>query len=70
MQATVNRITQSTHFAANGKAEHTFVVSFNVGDHGPFTLNIPKADFNEINVREQMKKVADEIAKLHAPATP
>lgn len=70
MQANVTKITQTTHFNSNNKAEHTFHVQFNVGDHGPFTLPFAKADFTEIHVKEELKKFADNILGIHTPSNP
>lgn len=62
--ATVNRIAQSSSLTPNGKLLTTYIVSFSVGDHGPFQVQIDASGFSAAAVQAAMKPVVDEINAL------
>lgn len=68
MKPQLVRITQSSNFTADGKLNTVYVVQFSVGNHGPFTVQVPRETFNAATVEAAMHAVADEINKL-TPAT-
>ena len=63
----VTRIQQQTNFNSTGQPLVSYVVTFTTGDHGPFTVEIPAADFYPAEV---LKRV-DDLAKIvYAVAQP
>jgi hypothetical protein len=67
MKPKVIKITQTTAFSANGQAQPSYLVQFNVGDQGPFTVQIPGDQFNAQNVQAAMDKFAAEVNPLFTP---
>lgn len=65
---TLQHVTQTNVFETNGTIQRTFVVTFTVGPHGPFTIQIPANDFNAQHVKEAMQKVATEIDQIQTGA--
>ncbi len=47
-----------------GNIEGRIRVGFNVGTHGPFTVAIPKAEFSEQRVEEEIEKIAAPLRRL------
>lgn len=68
MKPTLGKITQSTTFDAAGRLQRSYIVSFMVGDHGPFSVTVPQASFTAEGVRKAMQEVADTIDQIAAPA--
>jgi len=52
----------------NGQFVKSYTVAFMVGDQGPFTVNIPAADFTAQNVQTAMQQVADKINLIRTGA--
>lgn len=61
----VLQVSQLATLDAAGKVQQSYVVRYMVGDHGPFTLNIPVDQFSAARVAEEMQKFAAEIAALN-----
>lgn len=61
---TVVRISQQNTFSQNGVLSLSYLVTFSVGANGPFTVQIPAAEFTAQNVKAAMQKVADQINQL------
>lgn len=57
-------VKQVNTFTATGQQVKTYVITFMVGDQGPFTEQIPGDQFNAPHVQEVMQQVADEINKI------
>ena len=57
-------VRQVNTLSATGALLKTFVITFMVGDQGPFTDQIPGDQFNAANVQAVMQKVANEINKI------
>lgn len=62
------RVTQSSTFTSSGQLSNLYNVSFSVGEHGPFTIQVPAADFNSARVLELMNKQAAEINAIQTGA--
>lgn len=62
----VTMVKQNTTFTATGDVVRTFLVTYTIGDHGPFSLTVPAAEFKAPHVRELMQATADTIGQLTA----
>jgi hypothetical protein len=60
----VNRITQQQVISPNGVITSSYLVNFNVGDHGPFTIQIPADQFNAQTVRQKLTEFASNIQSI------
>ena len=58
------RIQQTSVILPDGKLQPTYVVGYTVGDHGPFTTQVPAGEFTAKPVTAIMNKTAAEIAKI------
>ena len=66
MKPTLNRITQTIQTTPNGQIVSVYQVNFSVGEHGPFTIQIPQSEFSAANVQAAMQKVTDQINAIAA----
>jgi hypothetical protein len=57
----VTRITEVPEFDFAGRVSQTMRIEFMVNTHGPFTHRIPKGDFNENRVRQDLDDWARRI---------
>jgi len=57
----VTRISENSRVNREGLLERIMEVQFTVGDNGPFTLEVPVDEFDEISVREKISSKAREI---------
>lgn len=64
IKPTVTTINQNTVLTPNGRTTTSYTVHFNVGDQGPFSVQIAEPDFNSANVQKAMQAKADEIEKI------
>jgi hypothetical protein len=64
LKPVLGRITQTNVINTNGTITPTYVVSFMVGEHGPFTTQIPAEQFGAAAVKAAMEKVATEISQI------
>lgn len=64
----VTRIQQVTNFSSTGQPQISYAVTFTTGDHGPFTLTIPEAEFNAKTVLERINKFAMTVYEVAPPA--
>ena len=60
----VTLITDETGITAQGATQTQVRIDFMVGENGPFTLRIPKAEFSAERVNKDLEKFADEVVKL------
>jgi hypothetical protein len=67
-QPTVGRIQQTVTFTNTGQPQISYVISFTVGEHGPFTLTIPQAEFSATEVMKRIDELAAKLAAITAPA--
>jgi len=44
-----------------GNVIRTRVVTYKIGDYGPFTLEIPATEFNDAVVRERLEKEREKL---------
>jgi len=58
MEVKVVRTEESTVFAPPGGAAKVYRVTFMVGEHGPFTVDLKQLDFTPTRVREEIEKIA------------
>ena len=66
MKPTLNRVTQTITTTPNGQIVQTYQVNFSVGEHGPFTIQIPQAEFSAANAQAAMQKIADQVNAIAA----
>lgn len=60
----VTVIREQNTFNTAGTLQKSYIVSFDVGTHGPFTVTVPGDQFNAANVQKRMQEVADQINQL------
>jgi hypothetical protein len=58
------RVTQTTQLDTLGKAVYFMRIQYNVDTHGPFTLDIPAAEFTAARATQEMQKVAQQLSAL------
>lgn len=61
MDTKVLKYEQSTTFAVPGGAQAVYRVTFSVGEHGPFTVELKAVDFTPDKIRDAIEKVAATI---------
>jgi hypothetical protein len=49
----------------NGTVQDVIRVSFTVGGQGPYTVDLPKAQYSEINVRAAVAEYAARLSAVH-----
>jgi hypothetical protein len=62
--AVVTRVVQSSVQNPNGTLAVTYNVSFTVGKHGPFLVQVPAAQFNAAHVQQLLAEFANTINAL------
>jgi len=67
-EPTIGRIQQITAFSQTGQPIVSYVVSFTVGEHGPFSITIPAAEFTAPEALKRVNEFAAKIAGITAPA--
>lgn len=60
----VQNVTQVATLTTDGKTQFHYNVRFMVGPDGPFTIQIPQAEFTAANVKQKMEAFATEINQL------
>lgn len=65
MEVKIIDIAESSRLDKRGSFEKIMVASFEVGDLGPFTEEMPLVQFTRDKMMEQIEKRADEIKKLY-----
>jgi hypothetical protein len=68
LQPTVQKITEDSGVDALGKVIRTTTVQYVVGDHGPFFVQLPSAQFSAGAARALMTAKAAEINALVGPS--
>lgn len=66
LQPTVIRTEQGARFDGRGAATTVYRVSFMVGEHGPFTIELSPGDFIPERVRQEMERVALTVRAITA----
>ena len=64
----VIQITQVNSTDSLGKLVPTLLIQFKVGQHGPFTLQIPSSQFTADEARRRMQVIADTVNQITSPA--
>lgn len=61
---TIVSVRESFRLTDAGEAQQTKQVLYRVGDDGPFSVEIPTAEFDPDNVREVIGREAEKILRL------
>jgi hypothetical protein len=64
MEVSISRIQQIITFDATGRPRDEMQITFNVGPHGPFTVRIPKEEFSQARVVQEIEKVRREVESI------
>jgi len=64
METKIVDIVESTTLDERGNLVKVMVVSYKVGDLGPYTIEIPKVQFTHAKAKELVEKEAEEIRKM------
>lgn len=64
LKPTVTRVQQVTSFNPTGQATNSYVVTYSVGEHGPFTITIPADQFTPATVKAEMDRTVATIQQL------
>lgn len=68
MNPQVTRVQQISTNDATGRLVRSFLVGFTVGDHGPFSIQVPESQFTADNVRKLLAEFAMTLTAVTAPA--
>ncbi len=60
----VQSVRESNSFDLLGKSVPIVTVTYMVGDHGPFTEQWPKPDFNAQAAKLKLQQMADQLRQL------
>jgi hypothetical protein len=60
----VKRVVEAMGIRPDGRSQSVMRVEFMVGDHGPFTREIPREHFSAGAVRAELEAFAREIEQL------
>ncbi|HLE24245.1 MAG TPA: hypothetical protein VI935_01185 [Thermodesulfobacteriota bacterium] len=61
MEVNIIKIQEISVFTAAGILKAQIQVSFNVGEHGPFTILIPKEEFDNTRATREIEKIKREV---------
>ena len=61
MEVNIIKIQEISVFTAAGVLKAQIQVSFNVGEHGPFTVIIPKEEFDNTRATREIEKIKREV---------
>jgi hypothetical protein len=61
---TIVRITEMTKLDSNQRPQQVVSVAWKAGEHGPFTHEFPRKDFNPITARQVLEHFARNLATL------
>ncbi len=62
----ITLVKQEQVFDGNGRPMDTVRVEFKVGQHGPFSERVLKADFNALKIQQIMQATANTLRELGA----
>lgn len=58
------RVDEAMSLTGRGEVTKVYRVTFMVGDHGPFTVDLPPAEFTPTRVRAEQEKIAATVRQL------
>ena len=61
MEVKIIKIQELSTFTAAGILQAQIQISFNVGEHGPFTVIIPKQEFDNTRATREIEKIKREV---------
>lgn len=61
MEVNIIKIQEISSFTAAGILKAQIQISFNVGEHGPFTVLIPKEEFDNARATREIEKIKREV---------
>lgn len=67
MDVRVRSVRESVRVDEMGNMTRTRIVIYTVGEHGPFQLEIPAAEFNAATVQQRVEETAREVRALFPP---
>lgn len=60
------RVGEAFRIDETGQTRTVMVVMYKVGPHGPFSFEVPAADFDEVKVRAELETRAAKLRALSA----
>ena len=66
MEVEIIKIQELSIFTAAGILKAQIQISFNVGPHGPFTIVIPKEEFDNTRATREIEKIKREVEAVAA----
>jgi hypothetical protein len=64
MQPTITRVIETQDLSDQGKSIQSVRVEFKVGDHGPFSVSVPKAGFSSAAVNQKVSEFVSHLSGL------
>lgn len=64
MQIQITRVLETTDFGDKGQSVPSVRVEFKVGEHGPFSINLPKSQFTAIAANAKIQEYAQHVMGL------
>jgi hypothetical protein len=64
LTAQIIQVTQDSYLDGTGKPVYVMSVKFKVGDHGPFTVPIPREAFTAEVAKRAIQPIVDNINSL------
>jgi hypothetical protein len=64
--AKIGRIQQTTEFTATGQPKISYVVSFTIGEQGPFSITVPEDEFSAGEVLKRVDTFSEKIGAITA----
>lgn len=64
MEVEITNITEISQFSADGRLKPIIQVTFRIGTFGPFSVQIPKEDFSQVRVAQEIEKIRREVAAI------
>jgi|YelNatPaOPRAMG01_1025707.scaffolds.fasta_scaffold44361_1 hypothetical protein len=61
MEVTILGIAEGVRIDERGNLVRTRVVTYKIGEYGPFTIELPATEFSEITVREKIEQEKNRI---------
>jgi hypothetical protein len=61
MEVTILGIAEGVRIDERGNLIRTRVVTYKIGEYGPFTIELPSTEFSEITVREKIEQEKNRI---------
>ena len=61
MEVNISRIQEISSFTAAGVLTTHMQTTFTIGEHGPFTVLIPKSEYSAVRSTQEIEKIKREV---------